>query len=91
MGGSKGGRDMEKWRRDVAEMGLSRFKVATSILRSRHGRQWGRSRPGFWCRDLEIPQWAETRSRYEIDVATSGSLQEGRDLDLALRPGLGKG
>ena len=22
-GGSKGGRDMEKWRRDVAEMGLS--------------------------------------------------------------------
>ena len=43
MGGSKGGRDMEKWRRDIAEMGLSRFEVATSFLRSRHGRQWGRS------------------------------------------------
>ena len=24
----------------------------------------------FWCRDLEIPLWAETRSRHEIDVAT---------------------
>ena len=34
MGGSKGGRDMENWRRDVAEMGLSRFKVTTSFLRS---------------------------------------------------------
>ena len=41
------GRDMEKWRRDVAEMGLSRLEVATSFLRSRHGWQWGRSRPGF--------------------------------------------
>ena len=30
----------------------------------------GRSRPGFWCRDLEILLWAETRSRHEIDVAT---------------------
>ena len=47
MGGSKGGRDMEKWHRDVVEMGLSRFEVATSFLRSRHGRQWGRSRHGF--------------------------------------------
>ena len=47
MGGSKGGHDMEKWRRDVAEMGLSRFEVATSFLRSRHGRQWGRSQSGF--------------------------------------------
>ena len=24
----------------------------------------------FWCRDLEIPLWVETRSRHEIDVAT---------------------
>ena len=24
----------------------------------------------FWCRDLEIPLLAETRSRHEIDVAT---------------------
>ena len=24
----------------------------------------------FWCRDLEIPLWAETRSRHAIDVAT---------------------
>ena len=32
MGGSKGGRDMEKWCRDVAEMGLSRFKVATWVV-----------------------------------------------------------
>ena len=70
MGGSKGGRDMEKWRRDVAEMGLSRFEVATSFLMSRHGRKWGRLRHGFWCRDLGIPLWAETRSRHEIDVAT---------------------
>ena len=81
----------KKWRRDVAELGLSRFEVATSFLRSRHGRQWGRSRHGFWCRDLEIPLWAETRSRHEIDVVASGSLQEGRDLDLASRPGLSKG
>ena len=70
MGGSKGGRDMEKWHRDVAEMGLSCFEVATSFLRSRHEWQWGRSRPGFWYRDLEIPLWAETMSRHEIDVAT---------------------
>ena len=37
MSGSKGGRNVENWRRDVAEMGLSRFEVATSFLRSRHG------------------------------------------------------
>ena len=43
MGGSKGGRDMEKWHRDVAEMGLSLVDVTTSFLRSRHGRQCGRS------------------------------------------------
>ena len=24
----------------------------------------------FWCHDLKIPLWAETRSRHEIDVAT---------------------
>ena len=24
----------------------------------------------FWCRGLEIPLWAEKRSRHEIDVAT---------------------
>ena len=34
----------------------------------------GESRGGrdldFWCRDLEIPKWAETRLRHEIDVAT---------------------
>ena len=24
----------------------------------------------FWCRDLEIPLWAEMRSQHEIDVAT---------------------
>ena len=24
----------------------------------------------FLCRDLEIPLWAETRSRHEIDVTT---------------------
>ena len=47
MGASKGGRDMEKCCRDVAEMGLGRFEVATSFLRSRHGRQWGRSRHEF--------------------------------------------
>ena len=73
-----------------SQLGEAGFEVTTSFLRSRHGRQWGRSRHGFWCRDLEIPLWAETRSRHEIDVATLGSLQEGRDLDLASRPGLGK-
>ena len=31
MGGCKGRRDMEEWRRDVAEMGLSRLDVATSL------------------------------------------------------------
>ena len=36
MGGSKGGRDMEKWRRDIVEMGLGCVEVATSFLRSRH-------------------------------------------------------
>ena len=24
----------------------------------------------FWRHDLDIPLWAETRSRHEIDVAT---------------------
>ena len=62
MGGSKGGHDMEKWRRDVAEMGLSGVDVATSFLRSQHGQQYGRSRPGIWRRNLEIPMWAETAS-----------------------------
>ena len=42
-------------------------------------------------RDLEIPLWAETRSRHEIDVATWVILQEGRDLVSVLRPGLGPG
>ena len=43
MGGCKGRRDMEEWRRDVAEMGLSRLDVATWAtvarlgLMSRHG------------------------------------------------------
>ena len=40
-------------------------------------------------RDLGIPLWAETRSRHKIDVATYGSLQEGRDLVLVSRPGFG--
>ena len=31
MGGCKGRRDMEEWRRNVAEMGLSRLDVATSL------------------------------------------------------------
>ena len=35
----------------------------------------------FWCRDLKGPLWVETVSQHEIDVATLGSLQEGRDLD----------
>ena len=69
MGGGKGGRDMEKWRRDVAEMGLSRFEVMTSFLRSRHGRQWGRSRHGR--------QWG--RSRHEILVSRPGNPTVGRN------------
>ena len=55
-------------------------------LMSRHGRQCGRSRHGFRCRDLEIPLWAETRSRHEIDVATRlGTGQEKRCHDPVLR------
>ena len=34
-------------------------------LMSRHGRQCGRSRHGIWRRDLEIPLWAEVRSRHK--------------------------
>ena len=66
MRGTEAGRDLVLRSRP----GLVGFEVATSFLRSRHGWQWGRSRPGFWCRDLEIPLWVETRSRHEIDVAT---------------------
>ena len=32
---------------------VGNFGIATSFLRSL---------AGFWCRDLEIPQWAEMRS-----------------------------
>ena len=45
----------------------------------------------FWRRDLEVLLWAETRPRHEIYVATYVSLQEGRDLVLVSRPGLGLG
>ena len=45
----------------------------------------------FWRRDLEIPLWAETRPRHEIDVATKVNLQVGRDLVSVSRPGLGLG
>ena len=46
------------------------FEVATSFLRSRHGWQCGRSRLGFWRRDLGITLWTGTKSRHEVDVAT---------------------
>ena len=54
-------------------------------MRSQHGWQWGRSRPGCWRRDLEISLWQKRgrdmklmsrdrlvsrRSRHETDVAT---------------------
>ena len=45
----------------------------------------------FWCLDSEIPLWARTRSRHEIDVTIYVSLQEGRDLEMKSRPGLGLG
>ena len=64
MGGSKGGRDMEKWRRDIAEMGLSRFEVAT----------WeAMGEVVTWI--FGVATWKshcgqKTMSRHEIDVAT---------------------
>ena len=54
MGGCKGRRNMEERRRDVAERGLSRLDVATSILTSRHGQQWLGTGQEKRCRDNQF-------------------------------------
>ena len=60
MGGCKGRRNMEERRRDVAERGLSRLDVATSILTSRHGQQWLEAGQERRCRDIkfEVATWS---------------------------------
>ena len=68
MGEAEAGSDIDLRSRPGLALRASRrgLNVATSFFKSR---------PRFWCCNLEIPLWAEMRSRHGIDVATWVSLQ----------------